>query len=56
MAQKKSSAKKLRSWEQLHVPRDLIERLWEIARRRKSPTSWQDIAREAIHEKIEREA
>ena len=43
------------AWQQLHVPGALIDALWQIARRRKTQTTWQQIAREAIHEKIERE-
>jgi len=42
------------AWQQLHVPGALIDALWQIARRRKTQTTWQQIAREAIHEKIEK--
>jgi len=39
----------------LHVPQTLVDALWQIARRRKVQTTWQQVAREAISEKIERE-
>ena len=51
----KTSEKKPPAWQQLHMPQRLVDALWQIARRRETQTTWQQIAREALIEKIQRE-
>ena len=52
---KTTSEKTPPTWRQLHVPQTLVDAFWQIARQRKTHTTWQQVAREALAEKIERE-